>query len=185
MTRTLSRIFAAILLLAAALPAALLAQQRYALILEDSPVSERFTSRAQLQSNAAGTYRQQIAARQEALRSELGSRNIQITGSASTLLNAVFVSAPPERLDELKGLPGVKGVVPERRYQANLNRAVQLVNGFAALNSVGGPQNGGRGIKIAILDNGIDQTHPAFQDSSLSVPAGFPICKIAYPGGVA
>src|SRR5262249_10329018 len=32
------------------------------------------------------------------------------------------------------------------------------------------------GVKIAILDSGIDQTHPAFQDASLAMPAGFPKC---------
>ena len=33
------------------------------------------------------------------------------------------------------------------------------------------------GIKIAILDTGIEQTHPAFQDDSLPMPAGYPLCS--------
>ena len=36
-------------------------------------------------------------------------------------------------------------------------------------------------MKIAILDTGIDQTHPAFQDSSLAMPKGFPICTKGHP----
>jgi len=34
--------------------------------------------------------------------------------------------------------------------------------------------NAGAGIKIGLLDTGIDQNHPAFQDPSLTPPAGFP-----------
>ena len=43
--------------------------------------------------------------------------------------------------------------------------------------ALGGVQNAGAGIKIAIIDTGIDPTHPAFQDASLAMPAGYPICS--------
>jgi minor extracellular serine protease Vpr len=154
-----------------------LASNRYALVLEDPPVSSRFATREAVQSDEAKSYRAEIESRQQTLRRELAVRNIQVTGSVSTLLNAVFVVAPKERLDELKGLPGVKGVVPLRRYKRNLNRATGLVQAPAAWNALNGVQNAGSGIKIAILDSGIDQTHPAFQDSSLPMPAGFPKCS--------
>src|ERR1700730_4549431 len=101
---------------------------RYALILEDPPVSERFATRAATESIAGTSYRQQIEAKQQRLRQELSSRNIPVTGSVSMLTNAIFVTAPPDRLDELKSLPGVKGVVPLRRYHLSLNRANQLLN---------------------------------------------------------
>jgi minor extracellular serine protease Vpr len=149
---------------------------RYALILEDPPVAERYASRESVQSAPARSYQQQVVAKQQALRTELTSRSIGITGSASSLLNAVFVIVPRGRESELKSLPGVKAVIPLRRYHLNLNRATQLVNAPAAWNALGGVQNAGAGIKIAVIDTGIDQTHPAFQDSSLSVPAGFPKC---------
>ena len=32
-------------------------------------------------------------------------------------------------------------------------------------------------MKIAIIDTGIDQTHPAFQENGLQYPAGFPKCQ--------
>jgi minor extracellular serine protease Vpr len=154
------------------------AQTRYALILDDPPVSNQFASRAAIESTGARNYRQQIQAHQQTLRDELDKRSIQVTSSVSTVLNAVFVSAPRERLAELQSLPGVKGVVPVRRYKMKLNRATQLVNAQAAWNNFGGMQNAGTGMKIAILDTGIDQNHPALQDPSLKVPAGFPICNV-------
>ncbi len=176
----------AVILLALAVSPAVLAQSRpqhYTLILEDSPVAERFASEARGPSLAARSYRQQVEARQQEVRAALAARRFQVTGSAGTLLNAIFVTAPKERLDELKNIPGVKGVIGGRRYRLNLNRATTLVNAPAAWNALGGIQNAGAGVKIAMIDTGIDPTHPAFQDSSLRVPTGFPICKIAYPAG--
>jgi minor extracellular serine protease Vpr len=122
-------------------------------------------------------YRQQIEAKQQSLKSDLAARHIRVMGSVSTVLNAIFVIAPSGRLAELKSLPGVKGVVAGRRYHLNLSKATQLVNGPAAWSASGGIGNAGAGMKIAMIDTGIDQTHPAFEDNSLTVPAGFPICS--------
>jgi len=152
------------------------APNRYAVILEDPAVSAQFGSRTRMKNPEAQEYRRQIVFKQNALRKELASRNIQVTGAVSRLLNAIFVLAPAERLPELRGLPGVRAVVPVRRYSMKLNRATQLVNAPAAWNVVGGIQNAGAGLKIAILDSGIDPTHPAFQDPSLPMPPGYPMC---------
>jgi minor extracellular serine protease Vpr len=153
------------------------APNRYTLILEDPPVSARFATKGAVRSAQAADYRRQIEAKQRTLRNELASRHIQVTGSAVTLLNAVFVVVPADRVAELKSLPGVKAVIQQRRYHMKLNRATQLVNAPAAWDASGGIPNAGSGVKIAILDSGIDQTHPAFQDSSLPMPPGYPICS--------
>ncbi len=153
------------------------ARGRYALILENPPTAERFASKEAIRSAEAAACRRQIENRQRILRTELASRGIRVTGAVSTVLSAIFVTAPKDRLAELKSLPGVKGVVPMRRYHMELNRATQLLDAPAAWNVVGGVQSAGSGIEIAILDSGIDQTHPAFQDSSLPMPAGYPICS--------
>ena len=151
---------------------------RYALILEDPAASERFTGRAALQSAEALDYRRQIEARQQAVRQDLATRNIRVTGSVFTVLNAVFVAASTDREAELRSLSGVKGVVALRRIARNLNKAMPLLDVPAAWNALGGIQTAGAGIKIAILDSGIDQTHAMLQDSSLTVPAGFPKCNV-------
>lgn len=145
---------------------------RYALILTDPPLTRPLSRAPQLASRA-----RQIGQSQAALRATLAARNVTITGSVSTVLNAVFVSASPDRVAELQSLPGVAAVVPLRRYRVRLNRAVPLMNAPAAWQALGGVDNAGRGVKIAVIDTGIDQTHPAFQDSTLSPPAGYPKCS--------
>ncbi|MGA2186137.1 MAG: S8 family serine peptidase [Bryobacteraceae bacterium] len=151
--------------------------QRYILILEDPPVTSRFSSREAMATADAGQYRRQIARKQETLRQQLATRRFALIGSASTVLNAVFVAAAPDRVAELRALPGVRGVVAARHFHRNLNRATQLVNAPAAWTALGGTSHAGAGIRIGILDSGIDQTNLAFQDPSLPSPAGFsPVC---------
>ncbi len=153
------------------------ASNRYALLLDDPPVSQFYPSRESQTSPAALAYRRQIRTRHAAVRSEIATRGWTVTGEADTLLNAVFVAVTPERAAELTVIPGVSAVIPLRYYKPNLNRAVTLVDAAGAWNALGGVGNAGLGVKVAILDTGIDQTHPAFQDSSLVPPAGYPICS--------
>lgn len=157
------------------------APNRYILFLDDDSVAARFSTREEMQTEEGTTYRRQIEAKQQALVAELQRRNFQVVGTVSTLLNAVSVAAPASRLPELRSLPGVKGIRPVRRIKPALNQATQLVNAPAAWAKLGGQSNAGAGMKIAIIDSGIDQAHPAFQDSSLKAPAGFPICTTGHP----
>lgn len=151
------------------------AQSRhYALVLEDEPLARRVSSRKQLRTQAVLDANARIEEAQRTVRQQLAARNIKVLGSAKTLLNAVFVLAPDDK--NLQGLPGVRRVAEMRRYKRHLNTALPLIKtpeGWAALSSAGIP-NAGAGIKIAIIDTGIDQNHPAFHDPSLE-PIG-PFC---------
>ena len=80
-------------------------------------------------------------------------------------------------VNELLAMPGVQGVVLLPRIKRSLDRAVQLTNVPAAWSLLNGVGNAGAGIKIGIIDSGIESTHPAFQDPSLKAPAGYPICQ--------
>ncbi|HTA71352.1 MAG TPA: S8 family serine peptidase [Bryobacteraceae bacterium] len=150
----------------------------YAVFLTDEPLATHFSSRAEMQSATGVAWRARIEAAQGAVRNELAARNIRITGSAGTLLNAIFVVASPARLAEIKAIPGVVDVVKLGRSKMLLNRAIQILDGPQAWNLLGGMSSAGAGIKIGILDTGIDQTHPSLQDSSLQTPAGFPKCNV-------
>ena len=66
------------------------------------------------------------------------------------------------------------------RIKPDLDRAAELQKVSAAWSAVGGAANAGAGVKIGIIDSGIDQNHPGFQDSSLRPPAGFPKGETAY-----
>lgn len=154
---------------------------QYALILDDAPVLARFQGRDAHRSAAAEAYRRQLVTAQQSVRAAVLARKYAITGAADTVLNAVFVHATPDQLADLKTLPGVKAVIRMRTAIPLLNRAAILMNASPAWTSLGGQGSAGAGMKIGVIDSGIDQTHPAFQDSSLKAPSGFPICTDGHP----
>ena len=140
------------------------AADRYALVLRDPPLARR----------TAAAPREALLRAQKNVRSVLADRRIPVTGAVHELLNAVFVIAPADRVGELRALPGVAAVMPMPRLTRKLSKAIDLVNAPAGWAAFGGADRAGAGMKIAILDSGIDETHPGFQDPALSMPAGFP-----------
>jgi minor extracellular serine protease Vpr len=150
--------------------------QEYALILKDPPLA-----RAGLHTSQSASRLQAIQAAQRTLTQELIRRKIPVRGSIRRLLNAVFVHVTPQQAASLRSLAGVQRVVRLQRFKRQLNTAVNLVNVTNAWSLLpGGMANAGAGLKIAILDSGIDQNHPAFQDDSLQAPAGYPLGDTAY-----
>jgi uncharacterized protein (TIGR03437 family) len=141
----------------------------YALILDDPPVARKVASRAALHGAVAQAQIQRIRGAQSGVLAELARRHVKATSSSQTLLNAVFVTATSEEAAQLVGIRGVVRVVHLPRYKPALDKAVGLVN-----IPVGGVAGGGAGIKIGIIDSGIDQNHAGFQDASLKPPSGFP-----------
>ena len=92
--------------------------------------------------------------------------------------NGMAVVVPRSRLARLTSLPGVAQVYPSLRYRAQLDRSPQQIGAPALWGA--GLANAGQGMKIAIIDEGIDQTHPFFSPAGYTMPAGFPKGQTAY-----
>jgi subtilisin family serine protease len=90
------------------------------------------------------------------------------------VVNAVSIEAPQAELAAIAALPGVKRVELVREMHAMLDTSVPLINSPAVWEKIGGIGAAGQGIKIAILDTGIDITNPLFSDAGFTVHAGFP-----------
>ena len=162
---------------------------RYTLVLADPPMA-RFETEAAKKGGASRAameeHRTRIGAAQQTLAQELALRKIRMSGAVSGLLNAVFVIAERGSEAELARLPGVVAVALDLPYKRLMVKAVDLHRVSQAWQAAGGEANAGAGVKIAVLDTGIDLQHPAFQDSSLRAPAGFPRCRggdCAYTNG--
>jgi len=163
----------------AVVPAALSQVREYAIILQDPPVARQIQSRHELKLESARQADSRIEEAQARIRQQLASRNVRVITSTKTLLNAIFVVAGPDEAAALQSLPGVIRVAPLRKAKLHLNAALPLIKvpgAWAALAGAG-ISDPGAGIKIAIIDTGIDQTHPGFQDPSMSMPPGFPLCS--------
>ncbi len=163
--------------------AGVFATNRYAVFLSGQPVAARYTTHESLLSAEAVNYKARLQLAQANVRRELQARGVRVVGSVSTLLNAIFVVATPESAADLQSISGVAGVRQMRRGQKFLNKAIPLMNGPVAwgTSAIGGQGNAGKGIKIGILDTGIDATNPAFVDSTLPDPGGkYPVCTTGH-----
>ena len=155
---------------------------RYTLVLADPPMAQ-FEAEARHKGGSSRTaaedHRARIAAAQGVLGQALAARKVRMHGAVSGLLNAVFVTAEAGSEAELAALPGVIAVAEDLPYKRLMVKAVDLHRVSQAWQSVGGEANAGAGVKIAVLDTGIDQTHAAFTDPGLAMPAGYPRCREA------
>jgi len=143
-------------------------------LLNEAPVVERYPGRIEMTRALAEPYRQHLLQAQQSLRTQIERTNVRVTGAVEHLLNALFVRATPVQAEALRGMPGVKAVMPLRRFHMNDQLTLSNVAGAWNASAIGGESKAGAGLKIAIIDSGIDQTNPSFIDSSLTAPSGFP-----------
>jgi minor extracellular serine protease Vpr len=171
-------VFTACLALAPVVTAATSSASRWVVVLNEPPAVRKYPGRIERTRAASEPYRQHLRQVQTNMRSQIESTHARVTGAVQHLLNGVFVVATPEQAAALQKLPGVKAVMHMRRYRKSDQLSLSNVSGAWNAVAIGGESNAGAGIRIGIIDTGIDQTHPAFQDSSLVAPAGYPICDV-------
>ena len=87
------------------------------------------------------------------------------------LVNGFAVSLPYERLPALLASDAVERVYPSYSYNLNLNRGPAVVGATAFAGLTGAR---GDGVKVAVVDDGIDHEHPFLNPTGFSFPAGFP-----------
>jgi uncharacterized protein (TIGR03437 family) len=171
-------LFAAGLALAPAASAAAPAVTRWVVLLNEKPVAEQYPGRIEQTRAVAAPYRQHLQAVQSSLRPQIEATQARVTGGLQHLLNCIFVVATPAQAAALRKLPVVKAVTRMRTYHRADQISMSDVSGAWSAAAIGGQTNAGAGIKIGIIDTGIDQTHPAFQDPTLTAPSGYPICDV-------
>jgi len=88
------------------------------------------------------------------------------------VLNAVAVQLNGQSIDLLQNAPGVLWVEYSSLYHPTMNVSLGLIK--AGVGNLGGTADGGRGVKVGVIDTGIDQDHPFFDATGFSYPPGFP-----------
>jgi len=100
----------------------------------------------------------QLARKQDALMGQIRTLGGRELGRVSKALNGVIVSIDASRIKEVAALPGVLGIRPVRNYELDLSDTVPYI-GASAVHSAGFE---GGGIRVAVLDSGVDYTHAYF-----------------------
>jgi len=87
------------------------------------------------------------------------------------VLDALTVSLPAAQLPRLVRLRSITRVYPSLPYTLTLDRSPSIIGADAIRRELGAD---GTGMKIAVVDDGIDQTNPFFDATGFSYPPGFP-----------
>ncbi len=177
---------ACLLLLLTLIPALLggEARREAIVVLADPSLIEQFQSeglerplrRERLRSPEAAERLARLRARKARLAAAIRSAGAEMVGETEVVLNTVLVRATEDELAALRKLPGVESAEFAHEYRLLLDSALPLMQVPQAwmLPAIGGEENAGRGVKIAVVDSGIDQDHPMFQDAELRPPPEFP-----------
>ncbi len=137
-------------------------------LLDGKPLAERPHARAEIEREQAEVVRRIRAAVPSA----------RIRWRYQLVLNGLAVVAPADTARLIAALPDVKAVQASVTYRRTLYESPQVIGAP----QVCGPTlaTAGEGMKIAIIDDGVDQTHPFFSPAGFAMPAGFPKGNTAY-----
>jgi subtilisin family serine protease len=167
------------------LPASTGSQQRLRVIVElaGAPLATRggrglLTAHARrkldVHTQSARDYVRMLQRRQEraAVQIRAAIPAARIGRRFTIVLNALTVSLPASDLPALLADPLATKVYPSVAYTLALDHSPSVI-GADVLHAATGAD--GSGVKIGVVDDGIDQTNRFFDPSGLSYPAGFPL----------
>ena len=126
-----------------------------------------------------------LALEREQSRVEAGIRRavpgVRVRWRYQVVLNGLAVVAPADAARRIAAVPGVREVQASVRYHRSLYRSPEVIGAP----QVWGPTltSAGEGMKIGVLDDGVDRTHPFFSSAGFAAPAGFPKGNQAYTTG--
>ncbi len=169
----------ALLFASAVLSLAQIVPNRYIVEFNSQPAAavaaakrEHFTSSDRdVQARRTEMEREHVSA-EAAIRGMGGS----VTHHLYNVVNAMAATMSPQAAARMAQRPDVRSVAPVRRTHVLMDQALNVHRITQVWQTIaGGSSSAGAGIKIGILDTGIDVSHPAFQNFSTTVPSGFPI----------
>jgi subtilisin family serine protease len=103
----------------------------------------------------------------------------KITSQYFVTLNAVAVKLNGAALGKLANSTDVAVVEYNALYHPDMSESYKIINAQAAWTAAGGRANAGAGVKVGMIDSGIDYRHPFFDPTGFSYPSGFPKCDAA------
>lgn len=104
---------------------------------------------------AMASQRSSLRAQQATMSARLASLGARKLASVSVAHNAIAISVDASQLAQIAAMPGVKSVRPVVHYELHLNSTVAYIGG-TAVQALGFD---GTGVRVAVLDSGIDYTH--------------------------
>lgn len=103
----------------------------------------------------------------------------KITSEYFTVLNGVAVTLNGAAIGKLRQNADVLVVEYNALYRPTMSESYKLINALAAWGGTeAGRAQAGHGVKVGIIDSGIDSSHPFFDPTGFSSPEDFPKCDV-------
>jgi subtilisin family serine protease len=136
------------------------ASQRWIVSFSDAAArAGSLPERVQVRQRLAADFERALARSVPRQFGQAGVARVRVLRSFDRLIAASVVEAPADFEARLRALPGVRSVARDARVIADLAQSLHQVRGDLVQQSLGGT---GRGVRVGIIDTGIDYTHPAF-----------------------
>lgn len=129
-------------------------------------------------ANALG-YQRYLGEKRAAFRAYLrnNAASAVVEAEYDTTLNGIAITLSGRDLQAVLNAPGVKSVSMDREFRPAMNISRGLIGGSQIDDALTAADKGpaGQGMKVGIIDTGIEDTHPFFDPATYTAPAGFPI----------
>ena len=136
-------------------------------------LQSRSSRKLDVSSSSSRAYLARLDRLQRAASAELRREipSARVSRRFRVVLNALTVEVPVRRLPQLVRLRFAHRVYPSVRYTLATNRSPEIIRA-ASFSAATGAR--GEGIKIAVVDDGVDNRNPFLAGAGFEFPAGFP-----------
>jgi minor extracellular serine protease Vpr len=98
----------------------------------------------------------------------------QVDHRYQVAFNGLSLAVEPAEVSRIAKMAGVRRIYPDQLRTIEMDASNELINSPALWAQLGGQQNAGAGIIVAVIDTGIRPENPMFSGEGFSMPPGYP-----------
>ncbi|WP_053365886.1 S8 family serine peptidase [Bacillus sp. FJAT-27245] len=130
-----------------------------------------------LNSPASKKYGKRLESQRENYKKWLAKQlpKVEVVAEYNVAYNGLGLKLNGASLKDISRGPGVIKAGVSGTYRKTMSESTALINAGEIWNGLGGQENAGAGMKVGVIDSGIDQDHPFLQpNEGMKAPVGFP-----------
>lgn len=128
-------------------------------------------------ASASRAYLAHLAQKQREFEGKLKGKlpNAAVQWRYDTAFNGMTVEVRRDQIPAIRSLPGVVSVSETVKLEPELDESRNLLGLQTFWNALqSSPLGAGAGLRLALIDSGVNAQHPFFNDSGFAAPAGYP-----------
>jgi uncharacterized repeat protein (TIGR01451 family) len=121
-------------------------------------------------------YRSALVAQQDAVLEKLSplAPSLEVDFRYQAAFNGFGIRIRADEVELLFQLDEINQVYPDRPRRLMLDASTELIHAPAFWQDLGGQEQAGAGVRIAVIDTGVRSEHPMFDGDGFTQPPGFP-----------